>query len=302
MKPVQQILTHGDCDGIISAASVKTANSDAKVVFTQPFLLHKLPDLTEDTILMDLAVDQRNPQASIDWATRNKEKIVLWVDHHEGGEALLEILGEKFIFDLSFPSCPALLAEKGLFDVPQVWVNAANAGDRPNEFEPTALSTRINSAFKVALVELQDGNREAVNEVNAAIVEELVSGQSSELVNEKVAGYQPLLDATQRAANKLQAVDQCEKIAVTQLGQEKVDKTALFMAGYKKAPVVVLQYLSLESEEPVSLVATSLKSVNLVKAFGFQSGAPFRVTLGPVQAETHEAQLALVVEKLGSLL
>jgi len=292
------ILCHGDGDGIISAAVLRKNGALGNVTLTQPFLIHKLPVLKNSTVIVDIAVDNKNPQATIEWARANVAQILEWIDHHEGGELLKEVLGDKLIHDPTAPSCPDLIFKSG-FEVPAEWVDAANACDRPTDYKPTALSTRLNSAFKVALVELQEGDKTIVDKVQKAQIEELATGKLQTLVDERVAQYTLLLKNTNMAVEGFKEV--APGIVATELGTAKVDLTALFNLGYKKAPVVVFQKLSPETGEPISIVATNRKDLNLVQTFGLKSGAPFRITLtSSPELKDHEAQLAQVIKALSA--
>ncbi|MDP3042870.1 MAG: hypothetical protein Q8N21_00485 [bacterium] len=276
--PETTIIAHGDGDGTIAAAVCRKAGAEGKLITTQPFLLHKLPDLAGQTVIVDIAVDNKNPQATLDWTRRNAEYIVMWIDHHAGGEALAEILGDRFIYDPTAPSCPTLMAEYG-FDVPAEWAAAANACDRPTEYAAIALSTRYNSAFKVALVALQNGDRQAVEAVQSAFIEELITGVESLLVTKRAAIYPALEVATNTAFDRLTELVPGVVYTDVPEGQGGVDLTSLLVRGYKKAPVVVVSTTSAQNNEPIVVVATDRKDLNLVQTFGLGSGAPFRVIL-----------------------
>lgn len=287
------IICHGDGDGIISAAVIAKAIGEAKIVITQPFLLDKIM-IDEDVnaiYIVDIAANNKDIVMTTGFATKHADKIVLWADHHAGAEILAEILGEKLVFDGNEPSCPSLLEKNG-YTVPQEWLNAANASDRPVDYPATQLSERYNKAFKVSLIELQDGNRAAVEKVQKAFISELATGIESELVSEYGNRYQPIMDATKAAAEAF--AELIPGVGITTLGEAKVDKTLLCTEGYKKYPVVAVQFISAENGEPVTMVATNRKDLNLVQAFGLPSGAPFRINL----SGNFEATKKLVAEKL----
>ena len=287
------VICHGDGDGIISAAVLMAAIGEAEIVITQPFLLDKITvDADVDALyIVDIAVNNKDIAMTTGFASKHADKIVLWADHHQGAEILAEILGEKLIFDATEPSCPALLAKNG-FTVPEEWLNAANASDRPTDFPATELSERYNKAFKVSLIELQDGNRAAVEKVQRAFIDELAIDTESEMISEYGSRYEPIMTATKAAAESL--VELIPGVGITTLGEVKVDKTLLCTEGYKKYPVVAVQFLSIENGEPVTMVATNRKDLNLVQAFGLPSGPSFRVNL----SGDFEATKKLVAEKL----
>ncbi len=284
------IICHGDGDGIISAAVILKVIGEAKIIITQPFLLNKITieEDVEAICVVDIAVNNRDLSMTSEFARKHAEKIALWADHHAGSEILAEILDEKLFFDGDEPSCPALLAKNGC-PVPEEWLNAANASDRPTDFPATPLSERYNKAFKVSLIELQDGNRAAVEKVQRAFISELVNGVESELVSEYGNRYQPIMDATKAAAEAF--TELMPGVGITALGKTGVDKTFLCTEGYKKYPLVVIQFTSIETGEPVTMVATYRKDLNLVQIFDLASGAPFRVNL-PGDFETVKKMIA----------
>lgn len=290
------IICHGDGDGIISAAVIIEKISEAKIVITQPFLLDKVViDADINAIyVVDIAVNNKDVAMTTNFANQHADKIVLWADHHAGAEILAEILGEKLVFDATEPSCPSLLAKHG-YEVPAEWLNAGNASDRPTDFSKTELSERYNKAFKVSLIELQDGNRVAVERVQRAFIEELANGTESDIVSEYGGRYESIMTATKTAADSF--AELLPGVGITTLGEAKVDKTLLCTEGYKNYPVVVVQFTSVENGEPVTMVATNRKDLSLVQLFGLPSGAPFRVNL----SGDFEATKKMIVEKLSKI-
>lgn len=275
------VIAHGDGDGTIAAAVCRKAGATGRLTVTQPFLLVKLPNLTGPTVIVDIAVDNKNPEATLDWARRNAEHIVAWVDHHTGGEALTEILGERFIYDPLAPSCPQVMRDAGLI-VPVEWLDAANACDRPADFASTPLANRYNAAFKVALVALQNGDRKAVEAVQAAFVDELVSNNLSELVTEQARKYPALSKATDDAVEKLSTlVPGLVGHVDIPAGQGSVDMTQVMIRGYKVFRTIVITTVSAEDSSPIAVVGTSKKpdELNLVERFNLGSGNPSRVVL-----------------------
>lgn len=272
------IICHGDGDGIISAAVILAAIGEAKIVITQPFLLDKITfdNDVEAIFVVDIAANNKDVAMTTRFAAKYVDKIVLWADHHQGSEILAEILGEKLVFDGSESSCPSLLAKTG-YEVSAEWLDAANASDKPTDFPATELSQRYSSAFKVALIELQDGNRVAVEKVQRAFIGELVTGEQSELISSYSDLYEPMVTGTKIAVDSLSQL--IPGVGIVTLGEDRVDKTLLCTEGYKRFPVVVIQFTSAENSEPVTMVATSKKDFNLVQTFGLPSGAPFRINL-----------------------
>lgn len=288
------VITHGDGDGVISVACfLKQQVERGEVCFSQPFLLYNLPALQVATVILDMAVDTRNPDATLSWARQNSEKIVLWVDHHQGGEKLKEILGDRFLYDPEAPSCPELMSRDG-FTVPTNWLDASNACDRPAEFSPTVLSKRYNEAFKVSLISLQSAAPDAkgvVEKVQREFIEELLSGRESEVVTQAAAEYSVLMKCTEEAASRYKEID--EGMVMTSVTHTSADVTSLLFAGYKLAKIAVVQTLSAEDKQPITIVATS-GNKNLVQAFGL-GGNPSRIVL---VGGSHEEQLERVKSSL----
>jgi len=276
------LICHGDGDGIIGAAVViKDFNlkiNETEIVITQPFLLDKVK-VSDDVMaifVVDIAVNNRDIDMTINFIRENETQIVSWVDHHQGTGILEKLLGITLMFDDREPSCPSLLKNAG-FKMSDDWLKAANACDRPTDFPATELSERYNKAFKVSLIEAQDGNRTAIEQVQRAFLLELLNKEKSELITDYGQRYQPILEATQKAAESF--VKLVPGVGIVTLGNEKVDKTALCTEGYKKFPIVVVRFHSLENGEPMTMVATNNKELNLVTLFGLPSGPPFRINL-----------------------
>lgn len=286
------IICHGDGDGIISAAVLLNEIGEAEIIITQPFLLDKvvIKDDIEQIYVVDIGVDNKDINKTIEFSRKHLEKIKLWVDHHQGTELLEVVLGSKLIFNQNAPSCPMLL--KSCCEVPDEWLDAANASDRPNDFKPTALSERYNKAFKVSLIEVQDGDKNAIDKVQRAFIKELLSGEKSPLITAYGSKYEPILKATKAAADAL--VELIPGVGITTLTADKIDKTAVSLEGYKKFPVVIVQFTSAENGQPVTMVTTNRKDLNLVEKFNLPSGAPFRVNLPGNFKEIKK----LIVEKL----
>jgi hypothetical protein len=169
------------------------------------------------------------------------------------------------------------MLNSGYEKVSKTWVDAANASDRPTEYPATTLSERYNKAFKVSLVEAQENDRSVIEKVQRAFLDELLNGEESELITDFGKRYEPILKATQQAAESFREL--VPGVGIVMLGDEKVDKTAICTAGYEKFPVLVVQFHSLEDGEPITMVATNRQDLNLVELFELHSGPPFRINL-----------------------
>ncbi|MFC1644446.1 hypothetical protein ACFL08_00290 [Patescibacteria group bacterium] len=267
---------------------MRKSGADGNITVTQPFLLHKLTDLTALTVILDMAVDGRNPEATLDWARRNEESILLWVDHHLGGEQLQEVLGERFIYDPKAPSCPKLMLRHG-FIIPGNWVMAANAADNPTQYRPTPLSRRYNHAFKASLAMMQSGDSRAVIETQMLFIRELITGIESRLVSERAKAYPE--EATDTAiAGLRELVSGVGSVSILG-GQGSIDVTEVMIRGYKKFPTIVILTTAADDGQPLALIGTSDRNLDLLQAFGLGSGNPSRIVLTGEKIQTIEEVL-----------
>jgi len=94
------------------------------------------------------------------------------------------------------------------------------------------------------------------------------------LVSDYVSRYEPIFQASKRAAESL--TELIPGVGIARLGEDKVDKTLVCTEGYQKFPIVVLQFASAQNGEPVTMVGYNRKDLNLVQIFDLPSGAAFR--------------------------
>jgi hypothetical protein len=275
------VVSHGDLDGIISASilSINYNIPPENIIFTQPFLLDKITiqEDVEEIYIVDMAVNNRNPEATREFIEKYKYKIRLWVDHHEGHKLLKEWLGEERVISGDSPSCPQLMRESG-FTVPEEWVAAANAADRPTEYKETELSIFLNRALKYGILSEDE--------------------ELKEMIMKTIVRYLEIEENTIESAGEIQELSGFRyKVGYIKLEREKkVDITKLFMLGYKQYDIVIIQKYNKEDEE-VTLIGTKLKEINLVSIFNLKSGAPFRISLpGP-----HDEVLKFILAKLQEL-
>jgi len=296
------VVSHGDLDGIISASiiSVNYNIPVENIIFTQPFLLDKItiPEDTKEIYVVDIAVNNRGPDMTKEFIERYRDKIKLWVDHHEGYKLLKEWLGEDKVIAGDSPSCPQLMRESG-FTVPEEWVAAANAADRPTEYEETELSIFLNRALIYGILSEDEELKEMIMKT---IVMYLVKSYKNEdyteeerLLEEYGKLYEEIEENTIESADEIQEISGFKyKVGYIKLEREKkVDITKLFMLAYKRYDILIIQKYNKEDEE-ITLIGTKLKEINLLQIFNLKSGAPFRVSFpGP-----HDEVLEDVIEKL----
>jgi oligoribonuclease NrnB/cAMP/cGMP phosphodiesterase (DHH superfamily) len=299
------IIAHGDLDGIISASilSINYNIPPENIIFTQPFLLDKITiqEDVEEIYIVDIAVNNRNPNITKEFRERYRDKIKLWIDHHEGYQLLKDWLGEERIIAGNSPSCPQLMRESG-FTVPEEWVAAANAADRPTEYKETELSRFLNRALKYGILSEDEELKEMIMKT---IVRYLVKSyknadytKEERLLEEYGKLYEEIEENTIESAEEIQEILGFRyKVGYIKLEREKkVDITKLFILAYKRYDFLIIQKCNKEDEE-ITLIGTKLKEVNLVSIFNLKSGAPFRVSLpGP-----HEEKLNFILAKLQEL-
>jgi hypothetical protein len=299
------VVSHGDLDGIISAAtiSINYNISPENIIFTQPFLLDKIniPDNVKEIYVVDIAVNNRNHNMTKEFIERYRGKIRLWIDHHEGYQLLIEWLGEERIIAGDSPSCPQLMREAG-FTVPEEWVAAANAADRPTEYKETELSRFLNRALKYGILSEDEELKEMIMKT---IVRYLVKSYKNEnyseeerLLEEYGKLYEEIEENTIESAEEIQEIPGFRyEVGYIKLEREKkVDITKLFILAYKRCDVLIIQKYNKEGEE-ITLIGTKLKEVNLLQMFNLKSGAPFRISLpGP-----HDEVLKFILAKLQEL-
>ncbi|MFZ8847788.1 MAG: hypothetical protein ACO2O4_00880 [Minisyncoccia bacterium] len=299
------IIAHGDLDGIISASilSINYNIPPENIIFTQPFLLDKITiqEDVEEIYIVDIAVNNRNPNITKEFIERYRDKIKLWIDHHEGYQLLKDWLGEERIIAGNSPSCPQLMRESG-FTVPEEWVAAANAADRPTEYKETELSRFLNRALKYGILSEDEELKEMIMKT---IVRYLVKSyknadytKEERLLEEYGKLYEEIEENTIESAEEIQEILGFRyKVGYIKLEREKkVDITKLFILAYKRYDFLIIQKCNKEDEE-ITLIGTKLKEVNLVSIFNLKSGAPFRVSLpGP-----HEEKLNFILAKLQEL-
>jgi len=299
------IVSHGDLDGIISAATISVNYNIPveNIIFTQPFLLDKIsiPQDIVEIYVVDIAVNNRNPDMTKEFIEIYRGEIRLWIDHHEGYQLLKEWLGEEKVISGDSPSCPQLMRDNG-FTVLEEWIDAANAADRPTEYKETELSRFLNRALKYGILSEDEELKEMIMKT---IVRYLVKSYKNENYNEEERLleeygklYEEIEENTIEIVGEIQEIPGFKyKVGYIKLEREKrVDITKLFMLAYKRYDIVIIQKYNKEDEE-ITLIGTKLKEINLVQIFDLKSGAPFRISL----PGAHNKMLRFILAKLQEL-
>ncbi len=314
------IVAHGDYDGIASAAllseSLGISVEELRVVFTQPFSLDQveISDDVEQVYVVDLAVNNRDPEMTQRFYNRLGDRLRGWYDHHLGWEKYPQFTraeGGKVMCATREKACAALMSYllQGHKDDPRA-LDAIVADTREGELSETGMliehamrADMSNDEIRLAATRLLMGDEtqraglEAAAKVYAAIQTETMWLAKNYMVDDNgmpVSMYKPSM-----TAGKAAGVDYVGKVAVVDVvgchkseGTKPYDLTQLLLAGQKLATFAVAKTISPDDREMVT-VATKSKT-NLVELFDLPSGAPFRISLPANRMEE-------IVEKLHSL-
>jgi hypothetical protein len=261
MKNKNLLVSHGDVDGVISAALLVERHQlnlqETDVVFTQPFLVEKVKtDGYEQIYICDLAVNNREPQMTQNFIKSMGDRLYVWYDHHQGwiNSGLTD---ERFIIDESAPSCATIIGGN------QKWIEAANAIDSRKGHSD--LGQLLDQAMRVNLSD---------EEVRRYALEYLLGQNDGSLLQKKQKEYKAIQEKTRQLVDSGEVRGQV--LVVDTRGHEGFDRTQLCLLGYERAPYVCLLGTTPPPEKVTTLVATNTKT-NLVEVFGLQSGAPFRI-------------------------
>lgn len=303
------LITHGDLDGVISAYFItKFPKPDYKfdIIFTQPFLLDRLDINFEeyfDVYITDIAINNKNPEMTANFIRKIQNSNIhlwYWYDHHLGWDSFLkekEIDPYNFIIDTKAKACAELIfkREKHYLEWEQTPLetlllkkykhlcNIAIKSDtgqiQPQIDDP--FNTENSLYMYLKLVTSTYTENTVINYFLCQIISYL-NGSLSFFYDSLLPGYRKykkilkntflvLLYTKQEISDKVLLIDSRKF--------EPVDKTRLFFEAYNSAEIVILLNKSRATNEDLITIATNNKNINLVKIFGLESGAPFRVTL-----------------------
>lgn len=282
------IVAHGDMDGIASAVLqaglLNISPEDLMVVFCQPFTVDKIkiPEDVEQVYVVDIAVNNRDPQMTERFIENLGDKLAVWTDHHQGWpEKYKNVKNWHFYIREDVGACANLFAGKSHFAVKDAIVADAVAADtRTGTLSPR--SQLIEQACKANMSD---------DSIRVAAVKWLLGDESQKVTLEAAAAkYAAIQKETQRLAATY-TVD--GKVAtVDARSSHEHDLTQLLLAGQKLAEFAIAKVTDPRSKEERITIATQSK-VDLVKLFGLPSGAPFRISL-------EVARFPEVLEKLNS--
>ncbi|MEM3506696.1 MAG: hypothetical protein QXT31_03475 [Candidatus Bathyarchaeia archaeon] len=253
------IIAHGDLDGIISAALLLKAKrlNDYNVIFTEPFLLDKIKVPENDNIfIVDIAINNKNPNMTLNFINTYKTQISKWYDHHQGWKNYK--LSESFIIDETKQSCASIIGGD-----PELVEAATIADTRQGE---------LLEKFKILEDAIKSNPQD--DSTRHQVLAFLLGDESMfPLLKQKAEKYAEVKQTTEEVAKNYVVSG---NVAYVDATFKEVDITALLLAGEKLAKFAVVKHN--QNGEVVYTVAT-LSKVNLLEIFGLKSGAKFRVTL-----------------------
>ena len=264
------LVCHGDLDGIISAVCAiqyfELALGETEITFVQPFTVDKVAvsDEVEKVFVIDVAVNNRDPEMTKNFLRRIGDRLVRWIDHHQGWSADLTGYSPAFLIIPKARSCASIL------------YNGVNADLVDDAEVADTRSGRLS--WRAQLIEQATKANMADDNIRLMAVKWLLGDESAreglEVAAKKYAEIQAetkRLAATFRVTGKVALVDARESTY-------QYDLTQLLLAGQKLAPFAVVVTVHPQQGEGLT-IATSRKDVNLVELFDLGSGAPFRVSL-----------------------
>ncbi len=268
------VVAHGDFDGIVSAVRLLEQlcipAEDAKVIFTQPFLIDRveIPDNIEHIYVVDLAVNNRDPEMTETFIESLGTRLEGWYDHHQGWWSEHVHLDGRFHIAEDAEACACLFGH----------------GNDPLVQDAIATDTRHGELSEQAQVIEHACRADMHNDgIRVAAVKWLLGDWSQREILENAAEkYAEIQKETERLAATYEADDNVATVDARSTPAENFDLTQLLLTGQKIAAVAAMViHTDPRSGEKMVTVATQRK-VNLVEIFGLLSGAPFRVTL-PVE-------------------
>jgi len=281
------IITHGDLDGLASAIQVEELirvfiegfNGKVETIFTQPFLLDQLPidrfNPYNKVFLTDIAINNRYPNTTLKFIQELQNKILV-IDHHRGWAKynIHKFTDFKKFIDEDAKSCCYLikkLSNHTFSDRTEEIIRLGNLTDQGKG------ENRFNWALKINL--RSNEAREQVYGYGISLPFGIAEWYYETSINEKAEKYQEIEKNTKAILKKCSKIKKNVMFVDMRKERDKtVDKTLLFFTAYKKAPYVVLKFLSNKNGNEYLTIATNTKK-NLVKLLKVGSGARYRVTV-----------------------
>jgi len=281
------IVTHGDLDGICSAAAVvlKYNLTNYITVFTQPFQVLSNDvkrALLDEMFVCDLAINNRNPEMTLRFLSLNERRLIRWYDHHEGWKTCKDELVKKLIKEKRLVVKTSAKTATEMITKNKDLIKIARCGDT-GQYEKHEFANLINAALKVnlhdnttrclALDFLLDKNKDFAQLYETAKHYEQIKQNTLDLFE------------TGRVTDNVFFVDASKM-------QGSIDRTFLCFKAYEKAPFVVMKNRSIATD--YSTFVSTNTDVNLKELFNLKSGSSFRISVS-------QDKVADVITKLKEL-
>jgi len=291
------VVAHGDLDGIVSAVlEMKRSGlqlGTTEISFTQPYLVDKVEvaEAIQEIYIVDIAVNNRDPEMTKKFIDKIRDKLVYWVDHHQGWLPVLSQFHEqrrKFSIYEDSESAARIIAAESSFpaDFPvEELVSDANAADT-RRGKLSKNGRLIEEAMKADL------RNDSIREFAVRwIVNGYEEDEDYEKLQEAQARYQKVQAETEKLVERYKVRDDVAVLDVRDVSDD-YDRTQLLVRGEQMAPTKTAVLLGKNPEgEEIITVATMDKAMNLVNLFGLPSGSPFRVSFPVASGWTVEKVL-----------
>jgi len=281
------IVTHGDLDGICSAAAIvlKYNLTNYITVFTQPFqvLSNDVRRAMLDKLYVcDLAINNRNPEMTLKFLSLNEKKLVKWYDHHEGWKSCKDELVKKLIKEKRLVIKTSAKTTTEMITKNKDLIEIARCGDT-GQYEKHELANLINSALKVNLHD---------NTTRCLALDFLLSkNKDFTQLYETAKQYKQIKQNTLDLFETGRVTDNVFFVDASKI-KGSIDRTLLCFKAYEKAPFVVMKNKSIATD--YSTFVSTNTDVNLKELFDLKSGSPFRVSMS-------QDKIADVITKLKEL-
>jgi len=294
------IVAHGDLDGIVSAIMMReifknTMTSEPEVIFTRPHEVkrynekaHKKEnrgiktDIYDFIIVVDIAVNNRDPQSTINFVNSVKNKL-LWIDHHPTTVNLPTCIIQKK------ESCVKLISEifphfkfnKKVLELIE-YADKTDQGDGDNVFDH---SLKINLR--------SDEARYEIYRYGKAFVGGVIEDNDYWKILRKDSRHKDLVRNSDEVYNTLRTTHgNISIVDMREYRDKTINSTYLFHKCYDDTPVVIFKYLSTRKEdggeEYLKIARSNACRLHLPSLFGLKSGAAYRITIPNMRSLTSE--------------
>jgi len=281
------IVTHGDLDGICSAAAVIQENelTNYITVFTQPFQVLSNDvrrALLDELYVCDLAINNRNPEMTLRFLLLNERKLIKWFDHHEGWKDCEDELVKRLIKEKRLVVKASAKTATEMITKDKDLIKIARCGDT-GQYDKHESANLINAALKVNLHD---------NSVRCLALNYLLNQHKDfDRLFEIAKQYEQIKQNTLDLFNTGRVTDNVFFVDASK-AKGSIDRTFLCFRAYEKAPFVVMKNRSITTD--YSTFVSTNTNVNLKELFNLKSGSSFRVSIS-------EDKVADVIIKLKEL-